>query len=328
MPWRPAPLVPPPQRASRNQPAGRSPQEEIDAFLSEQQDEEEAFEDNVSPAAAAAAAAGPAAKKRRGADGGALLAGGAGAGGAARLPPGNDLAVPLSAKRFACVRRYGGRLMADVREYYEKEGELRVRAMGEWLGGEHAAAGADKALPLPPAPAARPPGPLPPGPLPPARRPQPGSKGMALQAPAWAALAAQMPALTAGLEARDEGVWVDLGGGKRASVSGFKGGLTQSPSEGRVGAWLAWLAGLSRRATAGWRAAARSLACHRTEAARALTRLVNARLAALPRFDATSLARCRRYLATPGPPLLASHQAATAWIYGSTTSGMGRATGW
>lgn len=48
---------------------------------------------------------------------------------------------------------------------------------------------------------------------------------MALQAPAWATLAAQMPALSAGLEAQDEGVWVDLGGGKRASVSGFKGGL-------------------------------------------------------------------------------------------------------
>lgn len=55
--------------------------------------------------------------------------------------------------------------------------------------------------------------------------PQPGSKGMALQAAGWAALTAAMLQLSAGLEARDESVWVDLGGNKRASVSGYKGEL-------------------------------------------------------------------------------------------------------
>lgn len=52
---------------------------------------------------------------------------------------------------------------------------------------------------------------------------QPGSKGLALQAAGWAALTAAMPQLSAGLEARDESVFVDLGSNKRASVSGYKG---------------------------------------------------------------------------------------------------------
>ena len=60
---------------------------------------------------------------------------------------------------------------------------------------------------------------------------------MALQAAGWAALAGAMPRLSAGLEARDEGVWVDLGASKRASVSGYKGELgagLMEWAEGRV----------------------------------------------------------------------------------------------
>ncbi|KAI7839951.1 hypothetical protein COHA_006345 [Chlorella ohadii] len=129
---------------------------EIDQFLSEQQDEEDDADDDFEPE--------PAPKKARQERG------------AAPTAPAGDCVVPLSAKRFASVRTFGGRLMADVREFYEKEGQL-----------------------------------------------QPGSKGVALQAAGWAALTAAMPQLSAGLEARDESVWVDLGGNKRASVSGYKG---------------------------------------------------------------------------------------------------------
>lgn len=72
---------------------------------------------------------------------------------------------------------------------------------------------------------------------------QPGSKGIALQAPAWATLVAQMPALSAGLDARDEAVWVDLGGAKRASVSGYKGGWVGV----RVSVWVGEVAVFFRR---------------------------------------------------------------------------------
>ncbi|PRW20186.1 transcriptional coactivator p15 [Chlorella sorokiniana] len=130
--------------------------EEIDQFLSEQQDEEDNADDDFEPE--------PAPKKARQERGPAPTA------------PAGDCVVPLSAKRFASVRTFGGRLMADVREFYEKNGQL-----------------------------------------------MPGSKGVALQAAGWAALAAAMPQLTAGLEARDESVFVDLGSNKRASVSGYKG---------------------------------------------------------------------------------------------------------
>lgn len=84
----------------------RTLQEEIDQFLSEQQDEEDDADDDFEPE--------PAPKKARQERGPAPTA------------PAGDCVVPLSAKRFASVRSFGGRLMADVREFYEKEGQLQV----------------------------------------------------------------------------------------------------------------------------------------------------------------------------------------------------------
>lgn len=86
----------------------RTLQEEIDQFLSEQQDEEDDADDDFEPE--------PAPKKARQERGPAPTA------------PAGDCVVPLSAKRFASVRSFGGRLMADVREFYEKEGQLQVGA--------------------------------------------------------------------------------------------------------------------------------------------------------------------------------------------------------
>ncbi len=88
-------------------PPSCSPQAEIDQFLSEQQDEEDDADDDFEPE--------PAPKKARQERG------------AAPTAPAGDCVVPLSAKRFASVRTFGGRLMADVREFYEKEGQLQVR---------------------------------------------------------------------------------------------------------------------------------------------------------------------------------------------------------
>ena len=74
--------------------------------MSEQQDEEDDADDDFEPE--------PAPKKARQERG------------AAPTAPAGDCVVPLSAKRFASVRTFGGRLMADVREFYEKEGQLQV----------------------------------------------------------------------------------------------------------------------------------------------------------------------------------------------------------
>jgi hypothetical protein len=91
-------------------------QEEIDLFLAEQQDAADDEDDDFE----AEAEAQPRAAKRQRAEGG----------GAVPTPPPGDCVVPLSAKRFASVQKYGGRVMADVREWYEKDGTLQV---GSWL---------------------------------------------------------------------------------------------------------------------------------------------------------------------------------------------------
>ncbi|PSC71273.1 transcriptional coactivator p15 [Micractinium conductrix] len=86
--------------------------DEIDQFLTEAEEAPE-------PAL-------PTAKRQRGADGGAVAA-------PAALPAalaGSRYAAPLSARRFASVRQFGGRWMVDVREFYEKDGALLPSAKG------------------------------------------------------------------------------------------------------------------------------------------------------------------------------------------------------
>jgi hypothetical protein len=101
-------------------------QEEIDAFLTEQQDLDD---DADSDFEAEAASAPPPAKKQK-----------AAGGGAAPTPPAGDFAVQLAPERFASVRQYGGRTMVDVREFYEKEGSLQARAAAAPLACAFAAA--------------------------------------------------------------------------------------------------------------------------------------------------------------------------------------------
>ena len=113
--WGAKPALPSPSTLC-SPPLPSPPQEEIDLFLSEQQDEEDDADDDFEPE--------PAAKKAKTERGAAPAA-----------PPG-DCVAPLSAKRFASVRQYGGRLMADVREFYEKDGQLQVGGalrLGYWL---------------------------------------------------------------------------------------------------------------------------------------------------------------------------------------------------
>ena len=137
-------------------------QEEIDAFLLRISDEDDDDFEAPSP---------PAAKRQKGPAGGAVA-------GTPPAAPQGELVMPLSAKRFATVRTYNGRKMADIREFYEKEGKL-----------------------------------------------EPGTKGLALQAPAWATLSASLQQLGEALAQKDtEFAAVELGGGKRATISAFKGG--------------------------------------------------------------------------------------------------------
>lgn len=95
---------------NRSRQAIMSLQDEIDQFLADQQDEEDDADDDFEPE--------PAPKKARQERGPAPTA------------PAGDCVFPLSAKRFASVRQFGGRLMADVREFYEKEGQLQVGVFG------------------------------------------------------------------------------------------------------------------------------------------------------------------------------------------------------
>lgn len=90
-------------------------QDEIDAFLTEQDDLDDDADSDFEPEPAAAP---PPAKKQK-----------AAGGGAAPAPPAGEFVAQLAPERFACVRQYGSRTMVDVREFYEKEGSFQVRPL-------------------------------------------------------------------------------------------------------------------------------------------------------------------------------------------------------
>ena len=80
---------------------------------------------------------------------------------------------------------------------------------------------------------------------------QPTAKGVALPPEAWAALAGGVGALSTGLDARDKGVALELGGNKRASISDYGGALrgARACARGLV-CWGMWASerGWGRRA--------------------------------------------------------------------------------
>jgi hypothetical protein len=87
-------------------------QEEIDAFLLQQDDAEDdaQFEQEQ-----------PAAKKLKGADGS-----------AAPAPPAGQLAIQLAPLRYAMVRQYASKTMVDIREHYEQASNPCCVARGVW----------------------------------------------------------------------------------------------------------------------------------------------------------------------------------------------------